>query len=132
MNQSKSIEYPAFRWFVLLMIVIATGSAGFLAASFPPLIVEISKSLGIDQGTASFDFISLNFAGTAISLLISGFLIDKFEVLKIVLWSILLLALSQVSLIFVGGSVIGVSVSRVIVGLADQPPNVVPLFKLET
>jgi MFS transporter, ACS family, glucarate transporter len=121
MNQPQSIEYPAFRWFVLFMIAIATASAGLMAASFPPLIVEISKSLGIDQGTASFDFISLNFAGTALSLLISGFLIDRLGVLKVVLWSVLLMALSQASLIFLDGSVIGVTISRVIVGLALAP-----------
>jgi MFS family permease len=121
MNQSQSIQYPAFRWFVLFMIVIAGVSSGIMAASFPPLIAEISGSLGIDQGTASFDFISLNFAGTAVSLLISGFLIDRLGMLKVVLWSILLMTLSQASLIIVGGSVIAVTCTRIIIGLAIAP-----------
>ena len=121
MEQAQPINYPAFRWFVLLMIVIAGLSSGLMATSFPPLIGDISKALGIDQGTASFDFISLNYAGTAISLLISGFLIDRLGMLKVVLWSILLMAVSQASLIFAGGSVIAVTVSRIFIGLAIAP-----------
>lgn len=121
MNESQSIEYPPFRWFVLFMIVIAGVSSGVMATSFPPLIGDISGALGIDQGTASFDFISLNFAGTAVSLLISGFLIDRLGMLKVVLWSILLMALSQASLIFLGGSVIAVTCTRIIIGLAIAP-----------
>lgn len=70
--------------------------------SFAPLISVISKELGIDPGTASLGFMGLHALMTAIACILSGVLIDKFGVFRVLNVAMVILIVSNGSLPWLG------------------------------
>ena len=46
-------NYPAFRWYVLFAVIVATLAQGMILIAPTPLVGEIAKTLGVDLGTTT-------------------------------------------------------------------------------
>ncbi|MBP2650309.1 MAG: transporter transrane protein [Firmicutes bacterium] len=113
-----STEFPKFRWVILAVLCITQVCSSTILISIAPLMGVIAKDLGIDLGTASFSFMGLHFLATAISCIISGFLIDRFGLYKVLGGSLTVMAIANASLPFVGTTYEGVLAIRIIEGFS--------------
>jgi len=93
----SDIEYPKFRWFVLIAYVIVTASTSFSMIAPAPLVPSIAKSLNVDPGMATAAaMMSFNlFMG--LFAFIGGFFLDKVGVIR--MWVICLVLVGLGSLL---------------------------------
>jgi MFS family permease len=89
--------------------------------SVAPLMGVVAKDLGIDLGRASFSFMGLHFLATALSCVVSGFLIDRFGLYRVLMCSLVGLAASNAFLPVIGHSFEGVLAVRVLEGAFCAP-----------
>lgn len=76
-------DYPNFRWFVLLALIIATAASTVLMIAPAPLIGEISTALAIHPGHATTLMMGTWQIVGATSCLVAGFFVDRFGPAKL-------------------------------------------------
>jgi MFS family permease len=119
------MEYPKYRWFILISLVIITASGTMTMIAPSPLVPTISKSLGITLGQTTASTMMVVMASTCVVAILSGFVIDKigFALTWIIGLSIQIIAailigpLSETS----GGLILG----RILQGMGMGPINAV-------
>ncbi|WP_005037714.1 MFS transporter [Holophaga foetida] len=113
--------YPKFRWFVLLVMIVAAAASTALMIAPAPLIGEVSKTLGMDPGTATGTFMGLwNIVG-ATSCLVAGFLVDRLGISKMVIAGCIILIVPSLLFPLVGYNMKALILLRIIQALAVGP-----------
>lgn len=84
------------------MLLIASVSSAMIMISFAPLIGVIKDDLGISAGTASLGFMGFHALMTAIACILSGILVDKIGVFKVLNVAMVILIVSNGSLPWLG------------------------------
>jgi MFS family permease len=117
----NAIQYSRFRWVILGVILVTSVCSAMMLISIAPLMGVVAKDLGIDLGRASFSFMGLHFLATALSCIVSGFLIDRFGLYRVLVLSLVGLAAANAALPLVGHSFEGVLAVRVLEGIFCAP-----------
>jgi len=117
----KAQAYPNFRWFALLVMIVAAAASTALMIAPAPLIGEVSKTLGMDPGTATGTFMGLwNIVG-ATSCLVSGFLVDRLGIPRMVITGCLILIVPSLLFPVVGYNMQALIFLRIVQALAVGP-----------
>lgn len=115
------IQYPRFRWLVLVMLVVATLAQGAMLISFAPLVGEIAKQLNMSLGQVTGVMMGAFTLFVGIFAIIGGAIIDKIGIAKTFVGTTLLLGISSVLVPVVGANFGGLALLRVIQGIACGP-----------
>jgi len=74
MNENN---YPKYRWYVLVSLIVANVIQGMLLISPTPLVGEIAKSMNMDLGGATASVMLPFTLMVAIGGILSGFVMDR-------------------------------------------------------
>jgi len=112
--------YSKYRWFMLSIGIAAMFCTMMITFAFSPLIGVVATDLKVDVGTASFGILGLNLFSTAIGVLVSGFLVDKLGVTRVLLTGMGIVLVSTCLFPILGHSLGGVIVIRVLEALGGS------------
>jgi len=70
-------DYPKYRWFVLMAMIIITAFGHSVCIGAAPLVGEISKTFGTSLGETTAMSMMAYMLAAAVSCILSGFIIDK-------------------------------------------------------
>jgi len=113
--------YPGYRWFVLVVLCVLTAASTVIMISPAPLMGLIAKSLHIEPGVATGAMMATFQLALALSCIAGGFLCDKYGLKATFLVSSVLFTVPTLALPFVGNSLPGVVLMRVIQALGAGP-----------
>jgi len=108
----SEIDYPKFRWFVLVAYVIITASTSFTMIAPAPLIPYIATTLNVDAGAATAAaMMSFNlFMG--LFAFIGGFFLDKIGIIRMWVICLVIVALGSLLMPTIGSTVSGLVFCR--------------------
>lgn len=115
------MQYPKFRWFVLVAFVIITTSTSFSMIAPAPLVGEISGGLNIDLGNATKAAMASFNLFLALFAFAGGFFLDKIGVVRMWIASLVVLALGSLLMPVMGTSVSGLVFCRFLHALGTGP-----------
>ncbi len=115
------IQYPRFRWLVLIMLVVATIAQGSMLISFAPLVGDIAKQLNLSLGQVTGVMMGAFTLFVGIFAIVGGALIDKIGIAKTFVGASLLLGASSALIPVVGPNFGALALLRVIQGIACGP-----------
>lgn len=111
-----NLGYTNFRWFVLIVLLVATIGNGVTLIALSPNVADVSATLGVDLGkTSAIVMVSYNLA-CAIAGLFSGRLLDKFGAGKVYAVCFVINIVVTLLYIPIGATVGGLLVIRIIQG----------------
>jgi MFS family permease len=115
------IEYPKFRWFVLVAYIIVTSATSFCMISPAPLVPFIAQGLGSNNGTiGNATMMSFNlFMG--LFAFLGGFLLDKVGVFRMWIVCLVLVGLGSILIPVIGTSVWGLVFCRILHAAGTGP-----------
>lgn len=73
----NSTPYPAYRWFVLVSLVVVTTAGAMTMIAPAPLVGEVSKDLGVNLGVATAMTMMVVMLTASVVCFLSGFAIDR-------------------------------------------------------
>ncbi len=114
-------NYPAFRWYVLFAVIVATLAQGMILIAPTPLVGEISKSLGVDLGTTTGAAMLPFTLMVAIGGMVGGAVVDKWGVAMTFIGCCLLAAVCAALVPVLGTSLLGLVALRALQGLGCGP-----------
>lgn len=120
-EEEMSGKYSKFRWYVLLMVFVATAAQGMVLISPSPLVGEISKSMGLSLGEVTGAAMGAFTMFVALSGVAGGIISDKFGVAKTYIVSISLMIIGALLMPVFGGTIGGLVALRIIQGLGAGP-----------
>lgn len=121
MNTNDQIQYPGFRWFVLVTLCIVTATSAMIMIAPAALIDAISKTMGLDAGKVSgITMVTFNIC-MAVSAICGGILIDRFGVLRVWFVCLGLLIIGTAMVPYLGNTGRGMIFIRVIMGCGTGP-----------
>lgn len=121
MNTNDQIQYPRFRWFVLLTLCIVTATSAMIMIAPTPIIEAISETMGLSRGEVSgITMVTFNLF-MALSAIAGGVLIDRFGVLRVWFACLILLIAGVVLVPYIGGTGRGMTLIRVLMGCGTGP-----------
>jgi MFS family permease len=115
MNDSK--DYPAFRWFVLLIACLGYAGGQINMIALAPLLPEIAKNLRVDLPTAT-NLMTVFLFWASVALIVGGFLCDRFGILFVVVLGLLCASIPPVLLPWIATSYGPVFWARLVQGLS--------------
>ena len=115
------IQFPKFRWLVLVMLFVATLTQGAMLISFAPLVGDISKQLGMSLGQVTGVLMGAFTLFVGIFAIVGGALIDRVGIAKTFVGATTLLTLSGALIPFVGPNFGALALLRVLQGIACGP-----------
>jgi len=118
---STRIQYPAYRWYVLVVLCVLTAASTVVMIAPAPLMGLIAKSLRIEPGVATGALMATFQLALALSCIAGGFLCDKYGLKATFLVSSVLFTVPTLALPLVGDSLPGVVLMRVIQALGAGP-----------
>ncbi|MBP2651850.1 MAG: transporter transrane protein [Firmicutes bacterium] len=118
---NETVEYPKFRWVVLLSIGVALLCTGMNTQSFAPLMGDVAKSLGVDLGTASLGLMGFGMLAMAILVIPAGHLMDRFGIFRVMLVSIFIQVITHALLPFAAKSYETLVILRIVESIAVAP-----------
>ena len=113
----QSVQYPRFRWFVLVAGVLGYISMQVTNLAIAPVLPQIAKDLSIDMGAATNLMTAFLFSGS-IALFFAGIVSDKYGVLASIFLGLLCAAVPASLMPWLGGSFQGVLWARIFEGLS--------------
>lgn len=116
-----NMQYPKFRWFVLVAFVIITTSTSFSMIAPAPLVGEISGGLSVDLGVATVAAMMTFNLFMALLAFVGGFFLDKVGVVRMWIASLIILALGSLLTPVLGTSVPGLVFCRFLHALGTGP-----------
>jgi MFS family permease len=130
MGNSSEIVFPKYRWFVCVVMVVATLAQGICLIGPSPIVnlvdasgnpIGIAAQLGLSVGQAT-GLLMVAFQGfVVVGGIIGGILADKIEMPKIYLVSLVLIIAGAAMLYLADDSVVMAVVGRAIQGLGAGP-----------
>lgn len=111
---SEKLEYPKYRWFVLVAMFVITAGTSVAYIGPAPLIPTIFQTMGWDPGVTLIAVMMVANLATAISALLGGILVDKLGIAKTWLIGTVLIILGSVLVYFIGGTFSGLVIARVV------------------
>lgn len=108
------MEYPRFRWFVLLAMFLMTAGSAAIMISPAPLMGIIAKSLNMPLSDTSAYLMGVYNLVVAMSCICGGIMCDRVGLMPVLLYSSLALTLPTLVLPFLGLSFPGVLAIRLI------------------
>jgi MFS family permease len=114
-------EYPKYRWFVLLTMVIATLAQGSLLISFAPLIPTVSEQMGLSLGQTTGALMGAFTLFVSIFAIVGGAIIDKIGLAKTYIGACLLMILGNTLVPLLGDNFGALVALRLIQGVGCGP-----------
>ena len=121
MADQPAPSYPSFRWFMLAAVTFGYVTCGLLIILFAPVLGDVAASLGVDVGQATLAAMATYYFSSAVAVLISGPLIDRFGARPAIVGGGVLLVAGCLLVPVLGKTVGGLVLSRVIMGLGSGP-----------
>jgi MFS family permease len=118
-------NYSAYRWFVLVSLVIVTTAGAMTMIAPAPLIGEISKDLGVNLGVAVAITMMVVMLTTSIVAFLSGFVIDKVGFAAVWIAGCAMQIVGALAIGPLSYSVTGLIIGRVLMGMGMGPINAV-------
>lgn len=118
---SEAIEYPKFRWFVMVAMVVGVVAQSVIMIAPAPLIGEVAKFLGRELGLVTFTVMGLWTVTVCLGGMAGGAIVDKVGVAKVYFVCSIFLIASAVFIPFVGKNLGAIIVLRLIGGAATGP-----------
>ena len=117
----RSNGYSGFRWFMLATVTFGYVTCGLLIILFAPVLGDVAGSFGIDVGQATLAAMATYYFSSAVAVLIAGPLIDRFGARPTIVAGGILLVAGCLLVPVLGGTVGGLVLTRVIMGLGSGP-----------
>ena len=121
MSAQNPPSYPKFRWFMLAAVTFGYITCGMLIILFAPVLGDVAKDFGVDLGKATLAAMGVYYTVSAIAVLISGPLIDRFGVRLLVVGGGVLLVISCLLMPVLAKTLSGLIALRVLMGLGSGP-----------
>ena len=118
---SAAIEYPRFRWFAMVTMVIGMVAQSVIMIAPAPLIGEVAKYLGRELGLVTFTVMGLWTVTVCLGGVAGGAIVDKVGVAKVYFVCSIFLILSSVLIPLVGKNLGAIIVLRLVGGAATGP-----------
>jgi len=112
-----SIQYPRFRWLILVAVIIANIGSSITGLAVAPVLPQIAESLHINLGLASNLVLTPPvFSGCVIMLLVGGAICDRYGVLFTIILGLLCAAVPASLMPWIGNSTTGIFWARIAQG----------------
>lgn len=118
-------HYPAYRWFVLVSLVVITTAGAMTMIAPAPLVGEISKDLGVNLGAAVAMTMMVVMLTTSIVAFLSGFVIDRVGFAAVWIAGCALQIIGALAIGPLSHSSTGLIVGRILMGMGMGPINAV-------
>jgi MFS family permease len=118
---SETIQYPKFRWFVMITMIVGVIAQGVIMIAPAPLIGEVAKHLGCDLGLVTFTVMGLWTVTVCLGGMAGGAVVDKVGVARVYFVCAILLALSSALIPLAGKNLGAIIVLRLIGGAGTGP-----------
>lgn len=115
------INYPKYRWYVMLMAIVATIAQGMMLIAPTPLIGVAAEALQLDLGAATAVLMMPFTLLVAIGGILSGFVLDKIGIAKTFLIGTAIAAIAGIITPMVGDTIGALVVLRALQGLGCGP-----------
>lgn len=114
----EKIKYPKYRWFVLILLMLAEFSNCALIQIAPaPIIANLAATTGAELGIITTAVMGSFVFAVAVGCILSAFLLDKIGIAKTFILGFILSAVGSFLVPVLGGSVAGLYVIRLLQGL---------------
>lgn len=117
----QTTGYPRFRWFLLATVTFGYVTCGLLIILFAPVLGDVAASYGLDLGEATLAAMATYYFSSAVAVLVSGPLIDRFGARPTIVAGGVLLVAGCLLVPILGATVGGLVATRVIMGLGSGP-----------
>jgi MFS family permease len=114
---NESIQYPRFRWLILLSMCLSLITIQVNQLAFAPLLPEIAKDLRIDMATAT-NLMTVSLFCGAIALIGGGVFCDRFGIMSVTILGLLFTAVPAVIMPWIGTSYASVLWARAFQGVS--------------
>ncbi|MFH1154441.1 MAG: MFS transporter [Pseudomonadota bacterium] len=115
------MQYPKFRWFVMITMIIGVIAQGVIMIAPAPVIGEVASYLGKELGLVTFAVMGLWTVTVCIGGVVGGVVVDKIGIVKVYFISGLLLVVSTVLIPFAGKNLVLIIILRLIGGAGVGP-----------
>jgi len=119
MDQSN--VYPRFRWFIMMAAIVATAAQTAMMIAPAPLMGPIAKDLGMSVGQATGIIMGLWQIAAPISVIASGFYVDRYGITKTMALGCALLILPSLAFPFVDNNLGAIVALRVLQAFGVGP-----------
>ncbi|MDF2656215.1 MAG: rane protein major facilitator superfamily [Bacillota bacterium] len=114
-------DYPKYRWFVLMAMIIITAFGHSVCIGAAPLVGEISKTFGTSLGETTAMSMMAYMLAAAVSCILSGFIIDKIGFIRVWIISLVLLIISSLFMNWTSFTPMGYTLTRLFQGFSEGP-----------
>ncbi|MBI5601957.1 MAG: MFS transporter [Deltaproteobacteria bacterium] len=118
---NSTIQYPRFRWFALITMVVGVVAQSIIMIAPAPLIGEVAKYLGRELGMVTFTVMGLWTVTVCLGGIAGGAIVDKVGVAKVYFVCSIFLIVSAVFIPFAGKNLGAIILLRLIGGAATGP-----------
>jgi len=126
---SEAIQYPKFRWFAMVTMIIGVIAQGVIMIAPAPLIGEVAKYLGRELGLVTFTVMGLWTVTVCLGGMAGGAIVDKVGVARVYLVCALLLIVSTACIPLVGKN-LGLIILLRLIGGAGTGPIITTISRL--
>jgi MFS family permease len=117
----KEVEYPKFRWYVLMATIVASLGQGMILIAPSPLVGQIAKTLQLDLGAATAAVMLPFTLFVAIGGIVGGMVLDKLGIAKTFIASCFIVLVCSILIPVLGDNVLGIALLRAIQGFVFGP-----------
>lgn len=117
--------YPAYRWFVLVSLVVITTAGAMTMIAPAPLVGEISQDLGVNLGAAVAMTMMVVMLTTSIVAFLSGFVIDRVGFAAVWIAGCAMQIVGALAIGPLSHTAGGLIVGRILMGMGMGPINAV-------
>ncbi|MBP1626215.1 MAG: rane protein, major facilitator superfamily [Holophagaceae bacterium] len=114
-------NYPAYRWFILFVLLFATIAQGVVLIWPAPLLEHIARHYSVDLGAATGALMVAFTIFVTIGAIVGGICCDKFGWVPTLLVAVTILALSTIAVPMLGGGFGTLILARILEGLGAGP-----------
>lgn len=114
---NESIQYPRFRWLVLLTACLSLAAVQINAIAYSPLLGDIAKDLRVDMGAATHLMTVLWFT-VHFALFVGGFLCDRYGIMFVIILGLLCTSIPAALMPWIGTSYKAVLLARIVQGVS--------------
>jgi MFS family permease len=115
---NESVQYPRFRWLVLVSAVLGYISMQVTMLSFAPILPQIARDLAVDIGAATNLMTAFIFSG-AVAMLFAGAICDRYGIMLVVVLGLFFAAAPAALMPWVGTTYGAVFWARIFEGLSS-------------
>ncbi len=118
---TETLQYPKFRWFALIAMVIVTASTSSILISPAPLIPTIFTSMNWNPGaTVAATMLTFQICVASFALL-GGFLVDRIGPVRTWIVGLTIIIVGSLLIPVIGGTIPGLVVCRLLQGMGTGP-----------